>query len=150
MLCAPQPPTMQAATAGLRSQLLCPSALRAHAAPVWASKPRLLTSLRAFRTPATSSVVVRAQPWAQTPRRCGPAAAVAVDTAVAPAARSFADMGLSPGLQAAMAEYNLTEPTDIQVMDWPCAGCHTAGRKRTTFKASRCRHVNVQSYQSIV
>ncbi len=114
MLCPQQPPTMQAAT-HLRSLLLCPSLLRAQTSPVWA-RPRLLTSLRAFRTPATSSVVVKAQPYAQTPRqRGGPAAAAAIDAPPAAAARTFADMGISPGLQAAMAEYNLSEPTDIQV-----------------------------------
>lgn len=113
MLCAHQTPTMQAA-AGLRSLLLCPALLRSSAAPVWAAKPRLLTSLRAFRSPATSSVLVKQQPHSQ-PRRRGPPAASAATEAVQMASRSFADMGLSLGLQAAMAEHNLSEPTDIQV-----------------------------------
>lgn len=123
MLYAHQTPTMQAA-AGLRSLLLCPALLRSSAAPVWAAKPRLLTSLRAFRSPATSSVLVKQQPHAQPPRRRGPPAASAAAEAVQTASRSFADMGLSPGLQAAMAEHNLSEPTDIQV--WMSAGLNVS------------------------
>lgn len=113
MLCPQQPSAMQAATS-LRSLLLCPSLLRAQATHMWA-RPRLLTSLRDFRTPATSSVIVKMQPHAQMPRRGGPAAASAIDSPPAATARSFADLGISSGLQAAMAEYELTEPTDIQV-----------------------------------
>jgi hypothetical protein len=41
------------------------------------------------------------------------AAAAAMDMQTAP--RSFAQLGLSQGLQSAMAEHQLSEPTDIQV-----------------------------------
>ena len=109
-----RPPSPMHAPAGLRSLLLCPALLRFAAAPVWTASPRLLTSLRSFRTPATSSVLVSQRHQRQAARRVSPAAAAAaVDQQTAP--RSFAQLGLSPGLQSAMAEHNLSEPTDIQV-----------------------------------
>lgn len=104
------------ASAGLRSLLLCPAMLRSAAAPVWAAKPRLLTSLRSFYSPATSSVLVKQYNRRQGSRRTNPLAASAAATEMQTAPRSFADLGLSPGLQAAMAEHNLSEPTDIQVI----------------------------------
>jgi primosomal protein N' len=113
MLHARRQPPMQAPT-GLRSLLLCPALLRFAAAPVWTATPRLLTNLRAFRTPPAFSVLVSQRNQRQTPRRAAPAAAAAAADQQT-ASRSFAQMGLSPGLQAAMAEHNLSEPTDIQV-----------------------------------
>jgi DEAD/DEAH box helicase len=103
------------APAGLRSLLLCPAVLRPAADPVWAATPRLLTILRSFRTPATSSVLVSQQNQRQAPRRASPAAAAAAAD-MQTASRSFAELGLSPGLQSAIAEHNLSEPTDIQVI----------------------------------
>ena len=118
-----QPPPM--ALAGVRRLLVSSLLLRSQSAPVWAAHPRLLTSLRTFRTPTSSSVVVKGQRQGRGGRVAAAAAAAA--TTEAPAARTFADLGISPALQSAMAEYQLVEPTEIQVsrrQNVRCPGKH--------------------------
>lgn len=82
--------------------------------------------LRLYLAPSSSSVTVTGLPSqsvASTRRRGTPPHAL--PAAAEPAAQqSFADLGLSQGLQAAMEQQGLTQPTEIQVSGpahWPLA-----------------------------
>ena len=86
----------------LRNVLIKPSVCRNPAA-VWQAQPAQLFSLRGFRSLAPSRVLVRATVQAERP----------AEQSDAP--YSFADLGLAPGLQQALVEAHITEPTEIQV-----------------------------------
>ena len=76
------------------------------------------------RPPAT--IVVKGRAADSSGRGCGwplRAAADGVLTQQRPDVQSFAELGLSPGLQAAMSQHELLQPTEIQVcaalVGWP-------------------------------
>lgn len=85
----------------LRNVLINPRVCSRPAAVLYA-QPAQLFGLRGIRSLAPSRVLVRATLQAERP----------AETA---APFSFADLGLAPGLQQALAEAQITEPTEIQV-----------------------------------
>ena len=89
----------------LRSVLINPRVCSRPAAVLYA-QPAQLFGLRGIRSLAPSRVLVRATLQAERP----------AETA---APYSFADLGLAPGLQQALAEAQITEPTEIQVNPSP-------------------------------
>lgn len=92
-----------ASHAWLRNMLIRPSMCRRPAA-VWHAQPAQLFSQRAFRSLAPSRVLVKATLQAER------------QAEQPTATHGFADLGLSPSLQKALAEAQITEPTEIQVL----------------------------------
>lgn len=92
-----------ASHAWLRNVLIRPSMCRQPAA-VWHAQPAQLFSLRPFRSLAPSRVLVRATLQAER------------EAEQLTAMHGFADLGLSSGLQRALSEAQITEPTEIQVL----------------------------------
>ena len=91
--------------AWLRSIITCSPLRISRPAAVWPGpKPQaLLLGSRGLQTPAASRVVIRSQ-------------ASAVAGAQQAAAESgFGALGLTPGLQQALLEAQITQPTEIQV-----------------------------------
>ena len=98
----------------MRSIVTCSPLRISRPAAVWpAPKPQpLLFGARGIQTPAASRVIIRAQ-----------ALAVAVAQQAAAADGGFSALGLTPGLQEALLEAQITQPTEIQVRTGPQRRC---------------------------
>lgn len=133
---------MMASHTWLRNVLINPRVCSRPAAVLYA-QPAQLFGLRGIRSLAPSRVLVRATLQAERP----------AETA---APFSFADLGLAPGLQQALAEAQITEPTEIQVTPPPSSipglegvPCHNNLFLKAHPCRSRSQHLSCQGWQGL-